>query len=166
MTADALSSVCYLGVLDSLSEASIAEILESWNSLCLVTEVIVIGDDADLSSSYSKFQSYVSRLCKHGLRSLMEEDEVELLLCKALEEISLEKQYQEKYLLMLVKSLQLCQESTSMEGHSSDVKKFLFSKYQLIVYSVLMTTLPRQFPGEDVTVLMKLFIHGRTRYQP
>ncbi|XP_024989525.1 uncharacterized protein LOC112524106 [Cynara cardunculus var. scolymus] len=96
----------------------------------------------------------------------MEEDEVELLLCKALEEISLEKQYQEKYLLMLVKSLQLCQESTSMEGHSSDVKKFLFSKYQLIVYSVLMTTLPRQFPGEDVTVLMKLFIHGRTRYQP
>lgn len=186
MTADALSSVCNLGVLDSLSEASISEILESWNSFCLITETIVKGDDADLSSSYSKFQSYVSSLCKYGLRSLVEEhflislqdmlekhvspkfwknfdaysnvtdleendkdmheDEVELLLCKALEEISLEKQYQEKYLLMLVKSLQLCQDSTSMEGLPSDVEKFFFSKYQLIVSSVLMTTLPRQFP--------------------
>ncbi|KAI3733660.1 hypothetical protein L6452_13109 [Arctium lappa] len=186
MTADALSLVCNLGVLDSLSEASISEILESWNSFCLITETIVKGDDADLSSSYSKFQSYVSSLCKYGLRSLVEEhflislqdmlekhvapkfwknfdaysnvtdleendkdmheDEVELLLCKALEEISLEKQYQEKYLLMLVKSLQLCQDSTSMEGHPSDVEKFFFSKYHLIISSVLMTTLPRQFP--------------------
>ncbi|KAJ9554297.1 hypothetical protein OSB04_018342 [Centaurea solstitialis] len=186
MTADALSSVCNLGVLDSLSEASVSEILESWNSFCLITEAIVKGDDSGLSSSYSKFQSYVSSLCKYGLRSLveehflislqdmlekhvapkfwknfdaysnvtdleendkdMQEDEVELLLCKALEEISLEKQYQEKYLLMLVKSLQLCKDSTSMEGHPSDVEKFFFSKYQLIVSSVLMTTLPRQFP--------------------
>ncbi|XP_024994243.1 anaphase-promoting complex subunit 2 isoform X2 [Cynara cardunculus var. scolymus] len=179
-------SVCNLGVLDSLSEASISEILVSWNRFCLITEAIVKGDDADLSSSYSKFQSYVSSLCKYGLRSLveehfltslqdmlekhvspkfwknfdaysnvtdheengkdMQEDEIELLLCEALEEISLEKQYQEKYLLMLVKSLQQCQDSTSMEGHPSDVEKFFFSKYQLIVSSVLMTTLPRQFP--------------------
>nr|KAJ0190875.1 hypothetical protein LSAT_V11C800409180 [Lactuca sativa] len=180
MTADALSSVCNLGVLDSLSEASISEILESWNSFCIITETIVKGDDTDLSSYYSKFQSHVSSLCKYGLRDLveehfllslqetlekhsapkfwknfdansngidletndkdMQEDVVELLLCKALEEISLEKQYQEKCLLMLVNSLQICQD------YPSDVENVLFSKYQLIVSSVLMTTLPRQFP--------------------
>lgn len=170
MTADALSSICNLGILDSLSEASISEILESWNSFCMITETFVRGDDADLSTSYSKFQSYVSSLCKYGLQSLveehfllslqetlekysapkfwknfdaysnMQEDEVELLLCKALEEISHEKQYQEKCLLMLVNSLQI------MEGYPSDVEKILFSKYRLIVSSVLMTTLPRQFP--------------------
>lgn len=73
MTADALSSVCNLGVLDSLSEASISEILESWNSFCIITETIVKGDDTDLSSYYSKFQSHVSSLCKYGLRDLVEE---------------------------------------------------------------------------------------------
>lgn len=180
MTADALSSVCNLGVLDSLSEASIFEILESWNGFCKITETMVKGDDADLSPFYSKFQSNVSSLCKYGLQSLveehfllslqetlekhsapkfwknfdaysnktdletndqnMQEDEVELLLCKALEEISLEKQYQEKCLLMLVNTLQICQDCPS------DVENIFFSKYRLIVSSVLMTTLPRQFP--------------------
>lgn len=78
----------------------------------------------------------------------MQEDEVELLLCKALEEISREKQYQEKCLSMLVNSLQLCQDNnTSTEGNLFDVEKVLFSKYRLIVSSVLMTTLPHQFTG-------------------
>lgn len=78
----------------------------------------------------------------------MQEDEVELLLCKALEEISREKQYQEKCLLMLVNSLQLCQEdNTSIEAHYLDIEKIFFSKYRLIVSSVLMTTMPRQFTG-------------------
>lgn len=76
------------------------------------------------------------------------EDEVELVLCKALEEISLEKQFQEKCLLMLVNSLKLCQDNnTSMDGNPLDVEKVLFSKYRLIVSSVLMTSLPRQFTG-------------------
>ncbi|KAL4574242.1 hypothetical protein LXL04_021069 [Taraxacum kok-saghyz] len=180
MTADALLSVCNLGVLDSLSEASVSEILESWTSFCMITETIVKGGDTDLSSYYSKFQSDVSSLCKFGLRDLieehfllflqetlekhsapkfwknfdaysngtdietngkdMQEDEVELLLCKALEEISLEKQYQEKCLSMLVNSLQICQD------YPSDVENVLFSKYRLIVSSVLMTTLTRHFP--------------------
>ncbi|KAI3816668.1 hypothetical protein L1987_16371 [Smallanthus sonchifolius] len=197
MTVDALSSVCNLGVLDSLSGASISEILESWNSFCLITETIVKGDDANLSTSYSKFQSDVCSLCKYGLRSLVEEhfllslqgmsekhgapnfwknfdaynnvpdsemidrntqeDEVELLLCKALEEISLEKQYQEKCLLMLVNSLQLCQENnTSTEGHPLDMEKIFFSKYRLIVSSVLMTTMPRQF-----TEILHSYFKGR-----
>ncbi|KAI3696383.1 hypothetical protein L1987_79397 [Smallanthus sonchifolius] len=197
MRVDALSSVCNLGVLDSLSEASISEILERWSSFCLITETIVKGDDASLSTSYSKFQSDVCSLCKYGLRSLVEEhfllslqgmlekhgapnfwknfdaynndpdsemvdrntqeDEVELLLCKALEEMSLEKKYQEKCLLMLVNSLQLCQENnTSTEGHPLDMEKIFFSKYRLIVSSVLMTTMPCQF-----TEILHLYFKGR-----
>lgn len=78
----------------------------------------------------------------------MQEDEVEMLLCKALEEISMEKQHQEKCLLMLVNALQLCQNNnTSMEGQFLDIEKVFFSKYRLIVSSILMTTLPRQFTG-------------------
>jgi anaphase-promoting complex subunit 2 len=64
------------------------------------------------------------------------------VLCIALEEISLEKQYQEKCLLLLVRALLL-------EGKTdSDVEReYLFSKYQLMVSSVLMASLPRHFPG-------------------
>jgi anaphase-promoting complex subunit 2 len=64
------------------------------------------------------------------------------VLCRALEEISLEKQYQEKCLLLLVRALLL-------EGKTdSDVEReYLFSKYQLMVSSVLMASLPRHFPG-------------------
>ncbi|GKB52365.1 hypothetical protein Tco_0903118 [Tanacetum coccineum] len=77
----------------------------------------------------------------------VQEDEVELL-CKALEEISRERQYHEKCLSMLVNSLQLCQDNnTYMEGNLLDVGKVLFSKYRLIVSSVLVTTLPHQFIG-------------------
>lgn len=196
-----LSSVSNLGVLDSLSESSVSEILDTWNTFCLLIQTILDnnGDDASLSSSYySNFQSCVSCLCKYGsgLRSLVEEhfllslqdvlekhcapnfwknfdaysnvpdlelddrdvqeDEVELLLCKALEEISREKQYQEKCLSMLANSLQLCQDNnTSTEGNL-DVEKFLFSKYRLIVSSVLMTTLPHQF-----TEVLHRYFKGR-----
>nr|GEW34118.1 anaphase-promoting complex subunit 2 [Tanacetum cinerariifolium] len=83
-------------------------------------------------------------------------DEVELL-CKALEEISREKQYQEKCLSMLVNSLQLCQDNnTSMEGNLLDVEKVLFSKYRLIVSCVLMTTLPHYF-----TEVLHRYFKGR-----
>ncbi|KAK9060125.1 hypothetical protein SSX86_020829 [Deinandra increscens subsp. villosa] len=202
MTVDALSSVCNLGVLDSLSEASISEILQSWNSFCLITETIVKGDDTNLATSYSKFQSYVSSLCKYGLRSLVEEhfllslqdmlekhcaprfwsnfdaynnvpdpetddgnmheDEVELLLCKALEGISSEKQYQEKCILMLVNSLLLCQENDTSIGHPFDMEKIFFSKYRLIVSSVLMTTMPRQFTAINMFIeILHWYFKGR-----
>lgn len=73
---------------------------------------------------------------------------MELVLCKALEEISREKQYQEKCLSMLVNALLLCQESNpSTDGYSLDMEKIFFSKYRLIVSSVLMTTMPRHFTG-------------------
>lgn len=73
MTADPLSSVSNSGVLDSLSESSITEILNSWNTFCLITESIVKGNDFMLTSSNSQFQSSVSSLCKYNLHSLLEE---------------------------------------------------------------------------------------------
>ncbi|XP_071733972.1 anaphase-promoting complex subunit 2 [Rutidosis leptorrhynchoides] len=193
MTPDALSSVYNMDNFDALSQASISEILESWNSFCFITETLVNGGgdaDVNITSLYSKFESHVCSLCKYGLQSLVEqhflsslqeilekhsvpkfwnnfngysnvpdhemndedmlEDEVEVLLCKALKEISMEKQYQEKCLLMLINVLQLCQNSnnnnnTLIEVQLMDIEKVLFSKYRLIVSSVLMTTLPRQF---------------------
>nr|GFA44400.1 anaphase-promoting complex subunit 2 [Tanacetum cinerariifolium] len=70
-----LSSACNLGVLDSLSES---EILDNWNTFCLLTQTIINNnndDDASMSSS-SNLQSCVSSLCKYGdggLRSLVQD---------------------------------------------------------------------------------------------
>lgn len=77
----------------------------------------------------------------------MQKDEIQEVLCKALEEISSEKLYQEKCLWMLVHALQ-SQSGNKSEGHiNADAQNVpLFSKYQQIVSSVLMTSLPRHFP--------------------
>lgn len=78
----------------------------------------------------------------------IQENGIQKVLYKALDDVSLEKQYQEKCLLMLVHALQSYKDSISEERHNSDAERIhLFSKYQLIVSSVLMTTLPRHFPG-------------------
>ncbi|KAJ9709347.1 hypothetical protein PVL29_001019 [Vitis rotundifolia] len=77
----------------------------------------------------------------------IQENGIQKVLYKALDDVSLEKQYQEKCLLMLVHALQSYKDSISEERHNSDAERIhLFSKYQLIVSSVLMTTLPRHFP--------------------
>lgn len=70
------------------------------------------------------------------------------MLCEALEEICLEKENQEKCLLMLVHALQSYMENLSDGKNNFDGEKVcLFSKYQLIVSSTLMANLPRHFPG-------------------
>ncbi|KAK4263480.1 hypothetical protein QN277_028879 [Acacia crassicarpa] len=75
------------------------------------------------------------------------EDEIQQVLCNALEEISLEKQYEEKCLLMLVHALHSYKDQISGERHDSEAERDYFvSKYQLIVSSVLMASLPRHFP--------------------
>ncbi|KAL0003816.1 hypothetical protein SO802_011377 [Lithocarpus litseifolius] len=75
------------------------------------------------------------------------ESEVQEVLCKALEEISLEKEYQEKCLLMLCYALQSYKDQMSEGRHPSDAERsHLFSRYQLLVSSVLMASLPRHFP--------------------
>lgn len=69
------------------------------------------------------------------------------VLCESLEEICLQKQFQEKCLWILVHALQSYEESL-MESKKSEVETDnLFSRYQLMVSSVLLTTLPRHFPG-------------------
>lgn len=182
---DSISPVCHLGILESLGDESIQEILQSWNGFCVCTEALLSGA-GDLSVG-SEFVSYVHVLCKHNLDSLarehflrsieetfekngalvfwrhfdaysnvaalqknnspIHENEVHQVLCKALEEITLEKQYQEKCLLMLVHALQTYKDYVSEGRHISDADRvYLFSKYQLIVSSVLMASLPRHFP--------------------
>lgn len=84
------------------------------------------------------------------------EDEIQQVLCDALEEISLEKQYQEKCLLMLVHALQSYKDQNSAERSDFEAERDYFvSKYQLIVSSVLMASLPRHFPGTKNVLTVK-----------
>ncbi|POO03500.1 Anaphase-promoting complex subunit [Trema orientale] len=180
------SSAFNLGILDSLTDDAIQEIVDSYNGFCAATQVLLHGA-GDLSVG-SEFVAHVHGLCKHGLDSLVRDhflralegtfqkngafkfwryfgaygngtelemkncnpdsgDEVQEVLCKALEEISVEKQYQEKCLLMLVHALQSFKDHVSGGSHSSDADRvYLLSKYQMLVSSVLMATLPRHFP--------------------
>lgn len=73
------------------------------------------------------------------------------MLCNALEEICLEKENQEKCLLTLVHAIQSCMDNLTDGKPDFDVGKvYLFSKYQLIVSSILMANLPRHFPGNKL----------------
>ncbi|KAK6921994.1 Anaphase-promoting complex subunit 2, C-terminal [Dillenia turbinata] len=174
-----------LGLLDSIGEEGIDEIIQSWKGFCSSTASLLNGN-GDLSVG-SEFVAHVHSLCKYGLDSLakdhflcaleetferngssnfwqhfdayshvsareLENNQIQVagieqVLCKSLEEISLEKHYQEKCLLMLAHALQSHQESVLEGRPDSNVERvYLFSKYQLMVSSVLMTTLPRHFP--------------------
>ena len=78
----------------------------------------------------------------------IDEDEIQSVLHNALEEIALEKHYQEKCLLMLVHALQSYKDQVSEDTHNFDAERnYLTAKYQWLVSSVLMATLPRNFPG-------------------
>lgn len=80
------------------------------------------------------------------------EEEIQQVICKALEEISSEKQYQEKCLLLLAHALQSYEENKSQGQVNPDsTRVYLFSKYQLIVSSVLLASFPRHFPGMWIT---------------
>ncbi|KAK4771956.1 hypothetical protein SAY86_013731 [Trapa natans] len=80
-------------------------------------------------------------------RSHVCDDQIQEVLCKALEEISLENQYQKKCLLVLVDALQTYKDQVLPAKCGAVTKKeFLLSKYQLMISSVLMASLPRHFP--------------------
>ncbi|KAJ8547942.1 hypothetical protein K7X08_021178 [Anisodus acutangulus] len=76
------------------------------------------------------------------------EEEIQQVICKALEEISSENQFQEKCLLLLAHALQSYEED-KLQGQANpdSTQVYLFSKYQLIVSSVLLASLPHHFPG-------------------
>ncbi|KAF9623696.1 hypothetical protein IFM89_003841 [Coptis chinensis] len=169
-TEAATSNYHNLNILDSISTESIQDILTSWSGFCTTTESL-LKDKGDLSVG-SDFISHVHVLIQHRLTSLVQDHFFKSLqetfqkngatifwrhfdtytdisvsglnevLCEALEVICLEKQYQEKCLLMLVHALQSYNESVT-EGKCERVG--LFTRYRLMVSSVLMTTLPHHF---------------------
>ncbi|CAJ1864646.1 unnamed protein product [Sphenostylis stenocarpa] len=90
--------------------------------------------------------SHVANLNKNDDLDI-DEDEIQSVLYNALEEVTLEKQYQEKCLFVLVHGLQSYKDQMSEDKHGFEGEKsYLTSKYQWIVSSVLMATVPRHFP--------------------
>ncbi|KAI4373861.1 hypothetical protein MLD38_011927 [Melastoma candidum] len=76
----------------------------------------------------------------------IDEASLEQLLCEALDEISAKKQHQEQCLSVLVSALESCDDQVLEGKHDFDTEsKLLFSKYQLMVHSVLLASLPRHF---------------------
>uniref|UniRef100_A0A0A0KNJ3 Cullin family profile domain-containing protein n=1 Tax=Cucumis sativus TaxID=3659 RepID=A0A0A0KNJ3_CUCSA len=181
------SFFCNLGVLDSLSDDGVQEILNTYAQFSAATQALLNG--IGRLSLRSEFVSHVQSLCKHGLESLVlnhflrslqenfeingasefwkhfdsyenieilntcdpphSEEEVREVLCKALEEISSKKKCQEEFLSILVHALQSSRYDLMEKGRQYDAETEvigLFAKYQLLVSSVLMATLPRHFP--------------------
>jgi anaphase-promoting complex subunit 2 len=66
---EATSLVRNLGILDTLSDDSIQEIVGSYNGFCAATEALLNGT-GDLSVD-PEFDDHVHGLCKHGLRSFV-----------------------------------------------------------------------------------------------
>ncbi|MQM13545.1 hypothetical protein Taro_046471 [Colocasia esculenta] len=136
-----------LRALDGLTGDDVDEILASWETFCAHTHTLLSGD----LSAAAEFAAPVSALRRHGLTRLVGDHFLQALeecwpdeeLTKSLSEICLEKVYQEKYLVLLVKSLQSGDITSKSEV---DVSSFL-PRYQLMVSSVLLSTLPRHFPG-------------------
>ncbi|CAH2079994.1 unnamed protein product [Thlaspi arvense] len=74
-------------------------------------------------------------------------EEIKEVLCKALEEISIEKQYHEKCLSVVVHALQSFKDQSPEARLNSDVERVqLFSRFRSMLSSTLMTTLPQHFP--------------------
>lgn len=71
------------------------------------------------------------------------------ILSRALEDICLEKSYQEKCVFVLVHALQSYEDRMSKRKLKAvDCSSSLMPRYQLMVSSVLLTTLPSSFPGQ------------------
>ena len=71
------------------------------------------------------------------------------ILSRALEDICLEKSYQEKCVFVLVHALQSYEDRAAKRKLKAvDCSSSLMPRYQLMVSSVLLTTLPLSFPGQ------------------
>ncbi|KAJ6794959.1 anaphase-promoting complex subunit 2 [Iris pallida] len=174
-----------MGIMDSLNEESVGEILESWSGFLACTGTLIKGQ-GDLSVG-RQLGPFVATLCKHGLSSLLHEHFLnslqetfksnavfkfweqfdsygdsqildtsrfldheewpQVVLSRSLEEICSEKNYLERCLLVLVHALQSYEESIAKDKMEfQHVESNLTSRYQLMVSSVLLTTLPQHFP--------------------
>ncbi|CAH8338221.1 unnamed protein product [Eruca vesicaria subsp. sativa] len=169
----ASSSECNLGILETLSEDAIVEITENYGGFFDTVESLIAGDtsvEQELVSHVSTLCKYGldSLVRDHFLTSLQQAfdkggassfwlhfddfrykkhtdygEEIHQALCGALEEISIEKQFHEKCLSILLHALH------SFKQHSSDSdseRVQLFSSFRSMLSSTLMTTLPQHFP--------------------
>ncbi|KAJ0095798.1 hypothetical protein Patl1_15983 [Pistacia atlantica] len=129
-----------------------------------------------VTNFWRHFDSYSKVGVVQKNNSSIYDDDVQLVLCKALEEMSLEKQYQEKCLFMLVHALQLHKESMFEGKQNADSERaHLFAKYQLMVSSVLMASLPLHFPEilhryfkgklEELSRIMDGDLEGKNEFQ-
>ncbi|KAL0669786.1 hypothetical protein Bca4012_032490 [Brassica carinata] len=159
--------------LETLSDDAIREITESYDGFFTTVESLIAG--AGDSSVEKEFVSHVSTLCKYGLDSLVRDHfltsleqafeksgalsfwdhlddyfgknhtiPVNVVFYFDLEEISREKQYHDKCTSMVVHALKSFKE----ERLNSDAERveLLFSRFQSMLSSTLMTTLPQHFP--------------------
>ncbi|KAG5400931.1 hypothetical protein IGI04_015538 [Brassica rapa subsp. trilocularis] len=161
--------------LETLSDDAIREITESYDGFFTTVESLIAGAgdfavEKEFVSHVSTLCNYGldSLVCDHFLRSLEQAfdksgassfwhhfddysdknhtdcgEEVHQLLSKALEEISTEKQYNEKCISMVVHALQSFKEKRL---RSDAERAQIFSRFQSMLSSTLMTTLPQHFP--------------------
>ncbi|CAN6249126.1 unnamed protein product [Urochloa humidicola] len=96
---------------------------------------------------WEHFDSYCNASAVDRIKFCVQEHWPEEILSRALEDICLEKSYQEKCILVLVHSLQSYEDRTpKRKFKAADCSSSLMPRYQLMVSSVLLTTLPLSFP--------------------
>jgi anaphase-promoting complex subunit 2 len=74
---DSHSSLFNLGILDTLTEDQLHEILDTYNAFCNATQSLLLffGNAGDIS----EFVSHVRTLCKYGLESLVRDHFLKVL---------------------------------------------------------------------------------------
>jgi anaphase-promoting complex subunit 2 len=70
---DSHSSLFNLGILDTLTEDQLHEILDTYNAFCNATQSLLLG------SAAAEFVSHVHTLCKYGLESLVRDHFLKVL---------------------------------------------------------------------------------------
>ncbi|KAI8535246.1 hypothetical protein RHMOL_Rhmol10G0158800 [Rhododendron molle] len=100
----------------------------------------------DAYNNVASREMSVDPVCTIDNFTMIQKDSIQQVLCKALEEISMEKQYQEKCLLLLIDVVQSHKDSMPEKNLGGTERLHLLSKYQSMVSSVLMATLPPHFP--------------------
>ncbi|TVU01173.1 hypothetical protein EJB05_53386 [Eragrostis curvula] len=96
---------------------------------------------------WQHFHPYCSSSSVDRIKFCVEEQWPEEILSTALEDICLDKSYQEKCVLVLVHALQSYEDRTpKRKSKAAYCSSSLMPRYQLMVSSVLLTTLPLSFP--------------------
>ncbi|KMT07021.1 hypothetical protein BVRB_6g153520 [Beta vulgaris subsp. vulgaris] len=164
LTSDSIDEIleswnCFCSITDALLSDNVEisvedEFISYVHSLCNHNLHSLVQDHFFQSLEVAFETSGASGFWRHfdayfdGSVLMNEESGLEEVLYKALKEITLVKQRQERSLLMLIHSLQSHRDSILANKDNSDTARvYLLSKYQLMVSSVLMASLPRQFPA-------------------